>query len=60
MQPMNLNVFSQMSDLERRQVGEWLHTTYQEIVDEGNVNEDLATGLEKVLEGLGMPGYEFT
>ncbi len=54
---MNLDILSTMTEDQKIQVREWLGTTYDEMVQEGNTKEDLLIGMDILLECLGREGH---
>ena len=57
---MDLNAFVDLSDEGRQHLIDWLDPFHKEMIDEGNVKEELVMGLEQLLQALGAEGYEFT
>ncbi len=57
---LDLNALQHLTEEQRNQVVQWLHTTHQEWVAEGNTDDDLVSGVETILQLLGAEGYDFT
>ncbi len=60
MNPIDLNCFTNLNDVERQQVIDYLDSCHTDMVEDGNTKKALLIGLEWVLQGLGAEGYEFT
>ena len=60
MKRMDLNAFADLSDEAREHLITWLDPFHEEMVDEGNIKEELVMGLEQLLQALGAEGYDFT